>query len=74
MSQTDLGRKYYIDNSFVEHGCCWGAAIVQKCEKGEGMYGGDVELVCECDPELAEMIRDALNAFSPTESGGDNES
>jgi hypothetical protein len=29
---------------------------------GEGMYGKDVELVCECDESRAQVICDALNA------------
>ena len=54
--------RYYIDKSMVEHGCCWTAAIARKCEPGKGMYGGDIDLVCECNDEHAEEICAALNA------------
>ena len=56
-------NQYYIDNSMVEHKCCWDAAIVRKCETGAGIYGGDIDLICECDSENAQAICDALNAF-----------
>lgn len=56
-----VGR-YYVDANEVEHGCCWNAAVVRKCEPGKGMYGGDVELVCECDESRAQLICDTLNA------------
>ena len=52
---------YYIDANFVEHRCCWDTAIVRKCEMGKGMYGKDVELICECNDNLAQEICDALN-------------
>ena len=52
---------YYIDKGKGEHGCCWDTAIVRKCDAGKGMYGGDIELVCECNEEHAQEICDALN-------------
>ena len=55
-------ERYYIDASMVEHGCCWDTAVVRKCKMGDGMYGKDVELVCECDESRAQVICDALNA------------
>lgn len=57
----DQGGLYYADKSMVEHGCCWDTAIVRKCKPGEGIYGGDVYLVCECLDENAQQICDALN-------------
>ena len=54
-------ERYYLDNSMVEHGCCWNAAVVRKCKQGGGMYGSDVELVCECEEGNAQLICDALN-------------
>lgn len=55
-------KMFYIDPKRVEHHCCWNSAIVRKCKKGEGMYGLDIELVCECEAGLAERLCDALNA------------
>jgi len=59
---------YYIDDTMVEHGCCWDSAIVRKCKNGEGMYGGDVALICECYSGNAQMICDALNALIASEN------
>ena len=56
-----ISNKYRIDNNYVEHGCCWDSAIVVDCEKGEGMYGHNVALVCECDSDNANVICAALN-------------
>jgi hypothetical protein len=56
-----MSKPFYIDNARIEHGCCWGAAIVQDCKKGQGMYGGDTDLICECDADKAQFICDALN-------------
>ena len=54
--------EYRIDESVVEHGCCWDSAIVRDCEGGKGMYGKDVALICECNSDNADMICEALNA------------
>jgi len=51
----------YIDNTKVEHGCCWNTAICQKVEKGKGNYGEDWRLVAECNSETAEFIIKAIN-------------
>ena len=59
--QINMNR-YYIDEDMVEHACCWGSAIVRKCEMGKGMYGLDVDLICECDKNQAQFICDALNS------------
>jgi len=52
---------FRVDNSMVEHRCCWDSAIVTDCDEGEGMYGGNVSLVCECDSGMVEIIVKALN-------------
>ena len=57
-----MTNPFYIDDASVEHACCWDTAVVQKCEPGKGMYGGDVALICECNEEQAQFICDALNA------------
>lgn len=57
----DRRQKFYIDTSYVEHGCCWDAAICKKVKDGEGSYLGDVGVVLECDKEDAQFICDALN-------------
>lgn len=53
---------FWIDTDMVEHGCCWDTAVVTRCPEGEGQYGTDVSLVCECRNEHAQFICDALNA------------
>lgn len=53
---------FYIDPKKVEHGCCWTSAILRKCKPGEGQYGLGIELICECNEDLAGRICDALNA------------
>jgi hypothetical protein len=57
-------ERYRVDASFVEHECCWDSAIVINCKKGEGQYGGEVKLICECDSDMAEFIANALNKAS----------
>jgi len=52
---------YRIDDLMVEHGCCWDSAIVTDCDEGDGMYGGNVSLVCECNSDMAEIIVNLLN-------------
>lgn len=61
-------NRYYVDTKGVEHECCWNSAIVRNCANGEGWYGGDYELVCECSLELAQTICDALNASLDSDS------
>ena len=56
-----MSNEYFIDNSMLEHGCCWDTAICCKCEKGEGMYGGDVDVILECCDDKAQFILEALN-------------
>jgi len=56
-----LPAVFYIDNSNVEHGCCWDTAICRKVPKGDGNYGSDYELFVECSSENAEFILAALN-------------
>ena len=60
-------QRYYIDKSMVEHRCCWDAAIARKCPKGQGNYGSDVRLICECDDVNARFICDALNLKAETD-------
>lgn len=51
-------NKYYRDDSFIEHPCCYSAAIVSKCDNGKGNYGGDVLLFAECsDHEVDEYLQ-----------------
>ena len=57
-----LTGTYRVDNSFVEHGCCWDSAIVRDCKEGLGMYGNGIYMVCECDSFMAEIICNALNS------------
>jgi len=52
---------FYIDANYLEHGCCWDTAIMKRCEKGKGQYGGDAELLLECKDEDAEFICKVLN-------------
>lgn len=54
-------NQYYIDKEMVEHGCCWDTAIVIKCEPGQGKFEGDVDVICECNNDMAQIICDALN-------------
>ena len=54
--------EYRIDTEFVEHKCCWGAAIVRNCTEGRGQYGKGVALILECDEDMADSICAALNA------------
>lgn len=54
--------KYRIDDSFVEHVCCWDSAIVRDCTEGRNMHGGGVAMICECDADMADVICSALNA------------
>lgn len=60
--EKDNVQPYFIDDSMVEHGCCWDTAIVRRCEIGGGAYGGAIELICECNSDRAKVICDALNA------------
>lgn len=57
---------FRVDESMVVHTCCWGSAVVRDCEMGEGAYGKDVEVVCECLAENAELICNALNQYEQT--------
>lgn len=51
---------YRVDAAAVEHGCCWGSAVVR--DYIGGPLGKGTALVCECDPDIAETICAALNA------------
>lgn len=55
--------KYRIDNKYIEHKCCWDTAIIYNCEDGKGIYGSNVELLCECDSNDAQLILNALNSY-----------
>lgn len=56
-----MGKKWYQDDSYVEHGCCWDHAIVRKCKRGEGQYGEGVELLAEVtDQETVDLILKAV--------------
>jgi len=56
-----MDKKYYIDRNYVEHTCCWGTAIVCRCEEGKGMYDKGIDLILECNDDNAKFICDALN-------------
>lgn len=55
--------KYFIDNSHVEHRCCWNAAICIDTMDNCGPQGvRGVNVVAECREEHTQIICDALNA------------
>lgn len=55
--------KYRIDNEYLEHSCCWDTAIIYDCKENKGIYGSNIELLCECDSKNAQFILNALNNY-----------
>jgi len=63
-----MSKKWYQDDSYLEHGCCWDHVIVRRCKKGDGQYGGEIELLAELrDQETVDLILKAVNELAKDE-------